>query len=1007
MFSGKSDAFNIFTEGHAEDYSNINVSLDTSKTMHRKRPALASNDAESPAVLRKLSSRKDTFGTKKTTKGRDDELLLLGLENDGESSLGPRYQKQKQKQLDSSQITPMPTVTDAFEQDLKREVATSAGLTGKVEGSSIILDHQVRHQVALPPNWNYIPIQQHTPGSPRARTYPFTLDPFQQLSTYCIERDESVLVSAHTSAGKTVVAEFAIAASLKAQQRVIYTSPIKALSNQKYRELEAHFEDVGLMTGEVTINPSASCLVMTTEILRSMLYRGSEVMREVAWVIFDEIHYLKDPERGVVWEETIIMLPRNCHYVFLSATIPNAMEFAEWICKIKEQPCHVVSTNFRPTPLQHYLFAQGDTGIRLVVNEKGEFKEASFREAIAAVGPSESLHTRGDRAKQNEGPTDIYKIVKMIQSRMFYPVIVFSFSKSECEAYSRQVKHLEFNSLQETEMVDQVVNNALSQLSTQDRELPQIVNTCELLRRGIGVHHAGLLPILKEVIEILFQEGLLKALFATETFSIGLNMPAKTVVFTNVQKFDGTKKRWITGGEYIQMSGRAGRRGLDERGIVIMMIDEKLDSEVARKMVLGATDPLNSAFRLSYQMILSLILVEGASPEYMTQMSFITFQTRLKVAPLERQLAALENEKKAIVVAHEDSVAAYHALRQQLDEAGKRLKEYFTRGSIMSLYLTPGRIVRIFHEGHDYGWSIVTKKPIYYTMHGIHIFMAMLATAPGTVLTMDSRGVATGLKPCPAGQECELIIAPLPSESITGISSTSVTSVKQTGHHLRAAHKNLEQLQSFFPDGLPYLDLIEDVPGLAGDMAFRTLVRKIEMLETQLFRSPVSKLSPSERKALYEPYLQKLSLAEETIMVERALRRAVASVELKELHQRKRVLRMLGYINHADVIELKGRVACEISNKDVLVMTELLFTGSFGKLAVPQIVALLSCFAFSEKIDREGLWKAELEVPKQMLQDAAKVVAKVTKECLIEIEEVEYVQSFRTELMDVVYAWSN
>ena len=237
------------------------------------------------------------------------------------------------------------------------------------------LSHSVRHQVAIPAGYDYLPLSKHVPRDPPSRSWPFELDPFQRTSVYCIERSESVLVSAHTSAGKTIVAEYAIAQALRDGQRVVYTSPIKALSNQKYREFSAEFGDVGLMTGDVTINPSASCLVMTTEILRSMLYRGSEIMREVAWVVFDEIHYMRDKERGVVWEETIILLPRKVHYVFLSATIPNAMQFAEWIAHIHAQPCHVVYTDFRPTPLQHYLFPEGGQGIHLVVDEKGVFRE--------------------------------------------------------------------------------------------------------------------------------------------------------------------------------------------------------------------------------------------------------------------------------------------------------------------------------------------------------------------------------------------------------------------------------------------------------------------------------------------------------------------------------------------------------------------------------------------------------------------------------------------------------
>ncbi|KAG0360299.1 ATP-dependent RNA helicase mtr4 [Podila minutissima] len=1013
MFSGESDAFDVFTEGQTEDYSTTEVNQAAPRPS-RKRPAPPA-DQQRPSRRIGGASRPESIVVVSSPEeeGTQDHPMVVDQQGDEEES------------DDTSGEAPMPTVTDTFEQDLEREVATSAGLTGKVEGSSIVLGHQVRHQVALPPNWNYTPIQAHVPETPRARTYPFTLDPFQQIATYCIERGESVLVSAHTSAGKTVVAEFAIATALKGKQRVIYTSPIKALSNQKFRELEEQFGDVGLMTGEVTINPSASCLVMTTEILRSMLYRGSEVMREVAWVIFDEIHYMKDPERGVVWEETIIMLPRNCHYVFLSATIPNAMQFAEWICQNKAQPCHVVSTNFRPTPLQHYLFAQGDSGIHLVVDEKGQFREESFQRAIEAIGPSSTKEKggsredkRGAKAKENDGPTDIYKIVKMILMKKFHPVIVFSFSKLECEAYAHQVSKLEFNNAEESAMVDNVVDNALDPLSESDKTLPQITTIRTLLRRGIGVHHAGLLPILKEVIEILFQEGLLKVLFATETFSIGLNMPARTVVFTSVQKFDGKERRWISGGEYIQMSGRAGRRGLDERGIVIMMIDEKMEPEVARGMVLGATDPLNSAFKLSYQMILNLMLVEGVSPEYMTKKSFITFQTQLQIPRLERKLKVLDAKKKAIVIKNEESIGSYHSIREQLENCSRALTNYYGRANIMDSYLRPGRVVRIHHEGQDFGWGILTKKPIYYAMHGMHILEVLVNCAVGTVVSLDPTGVATGLKPCSTtttattttstttigSQDGDLVIVPLPAASITGIASTWMNAVKAGPQALQSAFKNLQGLQKWFPDGLPLLDLIEDI-GL-GDVSLKAIVRKVELLEGQLYKHPLSKASADKRREDYGQFLEKLAIVDEMVMVERELKQAIGSVELKELHKRKRVLRMLGYISHADVVELKGRVACEITNKDVLVLTEMLFTGAFNNLTVPQTVALMSCFAFTEKIDKEGGVLEELEVPKRLLHDAAKKVAQASKEALVEIDETEYVQSFRTELMDVVFAWS-
>ncbi|CAI9760568.1 unnamed protein product [Fraxinus pennsylvanica] len=417
----------------------------------------------------------------------------------------------------------------------------------------------------------------------RAKTYPFKLDPFQEVSVACLERNESVLVSAHTSAGKTAVAEYAIAMAFRDKQRVLYTSPLKALSNQKYRELSQEFSDVGLMTGDVTLSPNASCLVMTTEILRGMLYRGSEVLKEVAWVIFDEIHYMKDRERGVVWEESIIFLPPAIKMVFLSATMSNATEFAEWICNIHKQPCHVVYTDFRPTPLQHYVFPMGGSGLYLVVDENEQFREDNFlklqdtfvKQNLADGNKSGNGRARIAKGGTTFGGSDIYKIVKMIMERKFQPVIIFSFSRRECEEHAMSMSKLDFNSQEEKEVVDQVFKNAILCLNEEDRDLPAIKLMLPLLQRGIAVHHSGLLPLIKELVELLFQEGLVKALFATETFAMGLNMPAKTVVFTSVKKWDGDSHRYIGSGEYIQMSGRAGRRGKDERGICIIMIDEK------------------------------------------------------------------------------------------------------------------------------------------------------------------------------------------------------------------------------------------------------------------------------------------------------------------------------------------------------------------------------------------------------------------------------------------------
>ena len=331
-------------------------------------------------------------------------------------------------------------------------------------------------------------------------------------------------------------------------------------------------------------------------------------MREVSWVVFDEIHYMRDKARGVVWEETIILLPDKVRYVFLSATIPNAQQFAQWITCIHAAQCDVVYTDYRPTPLQHYLFPAGGNGIHLCVDEKGTFREENFQKAISSLGDADDHQPDNKKLKGKKKPTsgasDLYKLIKMILARKYHPVIIFSFAKRECEAYAAQISKIDFNdghslshlleneqtlirliSDKEKEMVETVFESAISTLSKEDRELPQITHLLPLLKRGIGIHHSGLLPLLKEIIEILFQENLIKVLFATETFSIGLNMPAKTVVFTSVRKFDGKEQRWVSGGEYVQMSGRAGRRGLDDRGIVIMMLDEKMPPNVAQGML--------------------------------------------------------------------------------------------------------------------------------------------------------------------------------------------------------------------------------------------------------------------------------------------------------------------------------------------------------------------------------------------------------------------------------------
>ncbi|KAJ5665768.1 rRNA-processing arch domain-containing protein [Penicillium maclennaniae] len=902
---------------------------------------------------------------------------------------------------------PDAVVADTFETEQEREIATTAGLGGTEDSTHMVVSHQVRHQVAIPPNYPYIPISQHQPPADPAKVYSFTLDPFQQVAVYSIQREESVLVSAHTSAGKTVVAEYAIAQSLKNNQRVIYTSPIKALSNQKYREFAAEFGDVGLMTGDVTINPTATCLVMTTEILRSMLYRGSEIMREVQWVIFDEIHYMRDQNRGVVWEETIILLPDKVRYVFLSATIPNAMQFAEW----------------------HYFFPTGAEGIHLVVDEKGVFREENFQKAMGSIADKKGEDVANPNAKQkgrgkdkkiakggNQGPSDIFKIVRMIMLKKYNPVIVFSFSKRECENGALQLSRLAFNDDSEKEMVSKVFDSAIAMLSPEDRALPQIQHILPLLRRGVGVHHSGLLPILKETIEILFQEGLIKVLFATETFSIGLNMPAKTVVFTSVRKFDGTSQRWVTPSEFIQMSGRAGRRGLDERGIVIMMVGEEMDPVVAKTIVRGEQDHLNSAFHLGYNMILNLMRVEGISPEFMLERCFKQFQNTGNVSGLEKELHELEEQKANMAIEDEGTIREYYDLRKQLDGFAEDVQAVISHPNYALPFFQAGRLVQVKDKDQDFGWGAVVKytkrQPPKNSTEEIppskeYIVDVLLKIADGpSVGTKTFQDLPPGVRPAKEGEKFRMEVVPVAIGCIHAIAHLRIflpkdlTSVDSRNGVKRA----LDEVAKRFPDGYALLDPIENM-GIK-DESFKKLLRKIEVLESRLLSNPLH--SSPRLPELYEQYAEKVNLGTKIKEIKKKITDAMSIIQLDELKCRKRVLRRFGFINEAEVVQLKARVACEISTGDELMLAELLFNGFFNNLTPEQCAAVISCFVFEEKVkEAPALSKDELAKPLKEIQAQARIIAKVSQESKMAVNEDEYVQSFHWELMEVIYEWAN
>ncbi|KAL3268299.1 hypothetical protein HHI36_007417 [Cryptolaemus montrouzieri] len=851
------------------------------------------------------------------------------------------------------------------------------------------------HEVAYPPQQPFIPLV--APRGEPAKTYSFVLDPFQKESILCVDNNQSVLVSAHTSAGKTVIAEYAIATSLKNKQRVIYTTPIKALSNQKYREFCDEFGDVGLVTGDVTINPTASCLIMTTEILRNMLYRGSEIMREVGWVIFDEIHYMRDKERGVVWEETLILLPHNVHFVFLSATIPNARQFIEWVSHLHQQPCHAVYTDYRPTPLQHFIYPAGGSGIHMVVDESGTFKDDSFNAAMAVLQNSGDA-AKGDQKGRKGG----------VSNKDPTQTDIFKFFQKDCELYATQMTKLDFNTTAEKELIDEVFKNAMNVLSDDDRQLPQVENLLPLLRRGIGIHHGGLLPILKETIEILFGEGLIKTLFATETFAMGLNMPARTVLFTGMRKFDGREYRWITSGEYIQMSGRAGRRGLDDKGIVILMVDEKVPPAAGRNIVKGLPDPINSAFHLTYNMVLNLLRVEEINPEYMLERSFFQFQNQAAIPGLHEAYEAKMKEYNEFEIECEEDIASYYDIRQELDTWGVQFRKFLTISQFLVPFLQPGRLIKIKTTDGEYDWGVVVNfkkvsdlipgKKTRVTKVQVHMLLHVI----------PENGENTDVIPKPAqenqaGGEFEVVA--VDSTFITHISSVRLYCPDdlRPKDARKGVHKSIKEVKKRFPEGPPLLDPIKDMK--INDPIFEDIVKKIEVLEKKMYEHPMHN-SPLLNTA-YPKYEEKVKCRDELQLAKKKLLEAKSVLQLDELKCRKRVLRRLGYCTNADVIQLKGRVACELSSADELLITEMIFNGVFGPLTPAQACSLLSCFVCDEKSNENPKLSDELSGPLRLMQDLARRIAKVSTEARLPLDEDKYVEKFKPFLMDVVNKWCN
>ena len=388
--------------------------------------------------------------------------------------------------------------------------------------------------------------------------FPFYLDDFQMNGCYGIENNKNVLITAHTAAGKTAIAQYSIALAIHLGKKVIYTSPIKTLSNQKFFDFKKTFanSEIGILTGDIKLNPEANIVIMTTEILRNMLDYEPDSFADIHSIIFDEVHYFNDTERGFVWEECITKLPKHILLVMLSATIDKANEFGEWVARCRERDTLLIGTMWRPVPLHHYIYTNNE--IKLIRHHRDGVFAKNIDECYCYYD------------KQSITTNRHISLTEILRKKELFPAICFSFSRKKCFEYCLMMKRI--NSLltpEETKEMRLIVHKIFSTNLAYYRDIPSTLQLLEMLEYGASIHHSGLLPIQKELIEVLFSRGLIKFLFATETFAVGVNMPTRSVIFTELSKHDGKGARILRYDEFMQMSGRAGRRGKDPEGYVI------------------------------------------------------------------------------------------------------------------------------------------------------------------------------------------------------------------------------------------------------------------------------------------------------------------------------------------------------------------------------------------------------------------------------------------------------
>ncbi|OCH88756.1 antiviral helicase [Obba rivulosa] len=893
-----------------------------------------------------------------------------------------------------------------------------------------------------------------------AHKYPFELDTFQKQAVYHLEMGDSVFVAAHTSAGKTVVAEYAIALAGKHMTRAIYTSPIKALSNQKYRDFKQTFSSssVGILTGDVQINPEANCLIMTTEILRSMLYKGADLIRDVEFVIFDEVHYVNDAERGVVWEEVIIMLPDHVNIILLSATVPNTKEFADWVGRTKKKDIYVISTPKRPVPLEHYLYAGRD--LHKIVDADRNFLPLAYKDAGEALrrkqdkereaaglppvqrmgaraaapqrggrggpqargGQRGGVPARGAPVARGGSPRTFHQpdknlyvhLLGSLRKKNLLPVVIFTFSKKRCEENAGTLTNADLCTSVEKSEIHVAIEKALSRLKGSDRQLPQIRRMRDLLSRGIGVHHGGLLPIVKEVVEILFARGLVKVLFATETFAMGVNMPARCVVFSHIRKHDGKSFREILPGEYTQMAGRAGRRGLDSTGTVIIVANDELPEQGAlHTMILGTPNKLQSQFRLTYNMILNLLRVEALRVEEMIKRSFSENLSQKLLPDNQRKVEQHETSLRRYTELTCDiclpDIYQFYDVSAEVVERNQKMLSLAVKHPQGSRILTPGRLVILRDARFRSNVGVLLKNAE--TIDNVKTYYVLVLVDHETKkaarntdnLSIPPRWPVDRYPTLYEDEEITYELAQFPLTSITLVTERTIkvdADVLLYSRKISQLDSTVRLVSAILRHWLADQKIPEVDWNKVRSLEFQENVRAREELSKKLLGFACTQCSDFEEHYMiaHGKRVLEASVAE--------LRRTISDQNLELLpdyEQRIDVLQDLKFIDDNSTVLLKGRVACEINSANELVLTELILENTLAPYEPEEVVALLSCFVFQEKTEVEPQIPPKLQEGLDAINAINERIGRIQDKHKVPGDDF---RTLKSGLVEVVYEWA-